>query len=129
MLAASCCQLTTPAFGTPHCAANVVFWLLQLKGSFVLFWLVYLCTLATGIVLAYTVAAISPNMDVANAALPTYVVVRTARCTALPRFSSASFMCQLHAPALTLLAAVVQTLLFFAGCLIRWDDIPNYWRW
>jgi hypothetical protein len=26
-------------------------------------------------VLAYTVAALSPNMDVANAALPTYVVV------------------------------------------------------
>ena len=28
--------------------------------------------------LAYTVAALSPNMDVANAALPTYVVVSRA---------------------------------------------------
>lgn len=45
--------------------------------------------------LAYTIAALSPNMDVANAALPTYVTA----------------------------------LLFFAGCLIRWSDIPNYWKW
>ena len=22
-----------------------------------------------------------------------------------------------------------QTLLFFAGCLIRFDQIPNYWKW
>ncbi|KAI3436016.1 hypothetical protein D9Q98_002073 [Chlorella vulgaris] len=27
------------------------------------------------------------------------------------------------------LPTYVVTLLFFAGCLIRWDDIPNYWRW
>jgi ABC-type multidrug transport system permease subunit len=46
-------------------------------------------------VLAYTIAALSPNMDVANAALPTYVTM----------------------------------LLFFAGCLIRWTNIPNYWKW
>ncbi|PSC74385.1 P-loop containing nucleoside triphosphate hydrolase isoform B [Micractinium conductrix] len=75
--------------------ANIVFWALQLKGSFALFWLVYFVTLSTGIVLAYFIAALSPNMDVANAALPTYVV----------------------------------TLLFFAGFLLRFDDIPNYWKW
>ena len=46
-------------------------------------------------VLAYLVAALSPNMEVANAALPTYVV----------------------------------TLLFFAGFLLRWKNIPNYWKW
>ena len=46
-------------------------------------------------VLAYAIAALSPNMDTANAALPAYVV----------------------------------TLLFFAGCLIRWVDIPAYWQW
>lgn len=23
----------------------------------------------------------------------------------------------------------MQALLFFAGCLIRWEDIPNYWKW
>lgn len=34
-------------------------------------------------------------MEVANAALPTYVV----------------------------------TLLFFAGFLLRWKNIPNYWKW
>jgi hypothetical protein len=33
--------------------------------------LIYYITLCTGIVLAYFVAAISPNLDVANAALPT----------------------------------------------------------
>ena len=45
--------------------------------------------------LAYFIAALSPNMDVANAALPAYVV----------------------------------TLLFFAGFLLRWGDIPKYWQW
>jgi hypothetical protein len=46
----------------------------QLQGSFVVFWLVYLITLSIGIVLAYLVATISPNLDVANAALPAFVV-------------------------------------------------------
>lgn len=23
----------------------------------------------------------------------------------------------------------VTTLLFFAGFLIRWDDIPDWWKW
>jgi ATP-binding cassette, subfamily G (WHITE), member 2 len=54
--------------------ANVVYWGVGLQGSLALFWLVYLVTLSTGIVLAYFVAALSPNMDVANAALPSYVV-------------------------------------------------------
>jgi ATP-binding cassette, subfamily G (WHITE), member 2 len=43
-------------------------------GSYVVFWLVYFITMCNGIVLAYLVAALSPNMDVANAALPAYVV-------------------------------------------------------
>jgi hypothetical protein len=54
--------------------SNVVFWPIKLQGSWVVFWLVYFTTLSTGIVLAYFVAALSPNMDVANAALPAYVV-------------------------------------------------------
>ena len=33
----------------PTCAANIVFWALQLKGSFFLFWLIYFFTLTTGI--------------------------------------------------------------------------------
>lgn len=41
------------------------------------------------------VAALSPNMDVANAALPLYVTM----------------------------------LLFFGGQLIRFVDMPVYWRW
>lgn len=45
-----------------------------LQGSFLLFWLVYLLTLSIGICCAYIVAILSPNMDVANAALPTYTV-------------------------------------------------------
>ena len=54
--------------------SNVVFWPLRLQGSWAPFWLVYFTTLSTGIVLAYFIAALSPNMDVANAALPAYVV-------------------------------------------------------
>ena len=46
-------------------------------------------------VLAYLVAALAPSMEVANAALPLYVV----------------------------------TLLYYAGFLLRWKNIPNYWKW
>jgi hypothetical protein len=73
----------------------VVFWLVRLQGAWPVFWVVYLVTLSTGIVLAYFIAALSPNMDVANAALPSYVV----------------------------------TLLFFAGFLLRWSQIPKWWQW
>jgi ABC-type multidrug transport system permease subunit len=73
----------------------VVFYAMDLAGSFALFWLVYYFTLGNGVVLAYLVSAISPNMEAANAILPTYVV----------------------------------TLLFFAGWLIRREDIPAYWSW
>ena len=45
--------------------------------------------------LAYLVAALAPSMEVANAALPLYVV----------------------------------TLLYYAGFLLRWKNIPNYWKW
>lgn len=47
---------------------------IQLQGEWVVFWLIYYITLSNGIVLAYFIAAISPNLDVANALLPTYVV-------------------------------------------------------
>lgn len=73
----------------------IVFLMIDLQGSFLIFWLAYFLTLTNGIVLAYCVSAFSPNMDVANAALPTYVV----------------------------------TLLFFAGFLFRFHDIPRYWFW
>lgn len=75
--------------------SNVVFWAVQLQGSFGLFWLVYFATLMVGIVVAYFIAALSPNLDVANAALPAYVT----------------------------------SLLFFAGMLLRWDQMPKYWQW
>ncbi|KXZ47828.1 hypothetical protein GPECTOR_32g440 [Gonium pectorale] len=51
-----------------------VFYGIQLQGQWVTFWLIYYITLSNGIVLAYFIAAISPNLDVANALLPTYVV-------------------------------------------------------
>lgn len=41
--------------------------------QWVLFWLVYYVTLSIGIALAYFVASISPNLDVANALVPIYV--------------------------------------------------------
>lgn len=49
------------------------FYAIGLHGSFALFWLIYLLTLSIGIILAYFVAAIAPNMDAANAILPTCV--------------------------------------------------------
>ena len=44
------------------------------QGGFMVFFLVFLITLCVGVVIAYFVAAISPDMEVANAALPAYVV-------------------------------------------------------
>ena len=58
------------------------FYAIGLHGSFALFWLVYLLTLAIGIILAYFVAAIAPTMDAANAILPTCVA--TARVERAP---------------------------------------------
>lgn len=66
-----------------------------MQGSFLVFWLAYLITITCGIALAYFIAAIAPTMEVANAALPAYVV----------------------------------TLLFFAGFLMRFRDMPAYWEW
>jgi len=51
-----------------------VFYGIRLQGQWVCFWLIYYTTLSIGIVLAYFIASISPNLDVANALLPTYVV-------------------------------------------------------
>jgi ATP-binding cassette subfamily G (WHITE) protein 2 len=75
--------------------SNVVWYPLKFQGLWVIFWLVYFCTLSIGIVVAYFVAAISPNMDVANAALPAYIV----------------------------------TLIFFSGFLLRYEQIPVWWKW
>jgi ABC-type multidrug transport system ATPase subunit len=51
----------------------IVFWACSLQGSFFVFALAYYLTTMCGICLAYTVAAVAPTMDAANALLPTYV--------------------------------------------------------
>ncbi|EIE18756.1 ABC family transporter: multidrug, partial [Coccomyxa subellipsoidea C-169] len=53
----------------------IVFFPLALAGSWSLFWYTYFQTTVIGILLAYIIAALSPNMDVANGALPAYVVI------------------------------------------------------
>ena len=53
--------------------ACITFFGCDLQGSFVVFAGVYYLTTMCGICLAYAVAAIAPNMDAANALLPTYV--------------------------------------------------------
>lgn len=55
----------------------VVFFAVDLTGSFLVFWLTYFLTLSIGIAMAYFIATLSPNMDVANAALPAYTVRRS----------------------------------------------------
>jgi len=51
----------------------IVFWSCSLQGSFFTFVFTYYLTTMTGILLAYAIAALSPNMDAANALLPSYV--------------------------------------------------------
>lgn len=53
--------------------AAATFYAIGFQGSFALFWLIYLIQLYIGVVLAYFIAAASPNMDAANALLPVYV--------------------------------------------------------
>merc|ERR1712070_1037419 len=63
------CVLTSLMF------SSIVFFSLGLQGSFPIFTLTYFLTSMIGIVLAYAVAAIAPNMEAANAMLPTYVTI------------------------------------------------------
>lgn len=127
--------------------SNVVFWPLRLQGSWVPFWLVYFTTLSTGIVLAYFIAALSPNMDVANAALPAYVVtllffagkildsvVLNQMLNGFTKLSYCMKSCSLPygrfcvymvlSPWLTVVISYL-----IAGFLLRWDDIPPWWKW
>ena len=53
--------------------ACITFFGCNLQGSFWVFASVYYLTTMCGICLAYAVAAVAPNMDAANALLPTYV--------------------------------------------------------
>jgi len=63
------CTITSLVFSC------VVFFAMKLQGSFVVFVVSYFLTAMVGITLAYAVAAVSPNMEAANALLPTYVTV------------------------------------------------------
>ncbi|GIL50638.1 hypothetical protein Vafri_6770 [Volvox africanus] len=53
----------------------ILFYGIQLRGEFIYFWLNCMFTLSNGIVIAYMVAAFSPSLDVANAAVPTLLAV------------------------------------------------------
>ncbi len=88
------------AFIVSLITSTIVWFALELQGQWVVFWLAYLTTLIYGIgmvffgvhtviaqtpthsqslshtVLAYCIAALSPNIDVANTALPAYVTVQ-----------------------------------------------------
>jgi len=61
------CTLTSGVFSL------IVFFAMRLQGNFAIFAISYFLTSMVGIVLAYAVAAVAPNMEAANALLPTYV--------------------------------------------------------
>merc|ERR1719265_480675 len=63
------CILTSLLFSV------ITFWGIRLQGSFLIFVVTYYMTTMLGIVLAYAVAAVAPNMEAANALLPTYVTI------------------------------------------------------
>jgi ABC-type multidrug transport system ATPase subunit len=63
------CVLTSLLFSL------IVFFALELQGSFFIFAITYFITAMIGIVLAYAVAALAPTMEAANALLPTYVTL------------------------------------------------------
>ncbi|CAG9461881.1 unnamed protein product [Pedinophyceae sp. YPF-701] len=53
----------------------LLFYPLQLLGSFAAFWLIYLMTLSVGTAFAYLVASVSPTLDAANGMLASIVVI------------------------------------------------------
>ena len=61
-----CIGTLRPGITRPHLPSPALAGI-QLQGEWVLFWLVYFTTLSVGIILAYLVATLSPNLDVANA--------------------------------------------------------------
>lgn len=61
------CTLTSLVFSV------IVFFAMSLQGNFGIFVVTYFLTAMVGIALAYAVAAVAPNMEAANALLPTYV--------------------------------------------------------
>jgi ATP-binding cassette subfamily G (WHITE) protein 2 len=46
----------------------------MLVTTFWVFWITYYFTLGNGVMLAYLISSAAPNMEAANAILPTYVV-------------------------------------------------------
>jgi len=53
----------------------VVYWAVGFQGNFGMMVLIYYCTSMISIALAYAIACIAPNLDVATAMLPTYVTI------------------------------------------------------
>lgn len=60
---------------TSICYTLIVWWAIDLQGSLGIFYIVYYISSLVGITAAYAVAAVSPTLEVANAMLPTYMVV------------------------------------------------------
>ncbi len=56
--------------------AAAVFYSVRYVGSFALFWLTCLLTHAVGVALSYTISALSPTMDLANAAMPAFITAQ-----------------------------------------------------
>mmetsp|Transcript_27579 Transcript_27579/g.50913 ORF Transcript_27579/g.50913 Transcript_27579/m.50913 type:complete len:642 (-) Transcript_27579:196-2121(-) len=73
----------------------IVYFSVGFSGNFGVFWFAYFMGEVTGIIMAYSVAALSPNMDIANAILPIYALM----------------------------------LMLLGGFLLRYPDIPPWWRW
>lgn len=54
--------------------ATIVFFVVDVQATLVVFWVAFLLTVTIGNTLAYVISILSPNMDVANGAHPTYKV-------------------------------------------------------
>ncbi len=64
-----------------------------LQGSFAVFWLVYFVTLSCGIVLAYLIASVAPNMVSPWARCAAAVCVRRVVCVCCGRAETAGLRC------------------------------------
>jgi hypothetical protein len=133
----------------PHPPTLQVFFPTKLAGSFALFFLVHFVTTSTGIALAYFISALSPNMvreawsgfrvllystSYTMHIPPTHMRARVygcsgARSSLFPsqplRAVSNSLSGLLQDVANAAVPAYIVTLLFFAGNLMRFEDIPG----
>jgi hypothetical protein len=128
-------ETVAAAVSVPACA--LVFYLVRLQGSFLLFWLIYLVSVSI------SVGACRTDRQRAAPVLSALYVISVLRAATCPSPDSSARAWRrpaalaLFSGALSssidtagaLLPSYSTALLYFSGFLIPFGSIPSYWKW